>query len=319
MSLNRVEAHPARGDASLLANREALKANPKHWEAAPYFHADSKLLAAINVALAVRAPLLLTGEPGTGKTLVAYHLAWYFQLGADEPGEDGRPGWAQAVHALHVRSTSTWRDLLYDFDAVRYFREKESTSRAACVTPGPLWRAYAAQGKAIVLIDEVDKAPRDFPNDLLNVLDQGWFRVPEREEPNGPEYRVAAPSSPPPIIITSNSERQLPAPFLRRCIFHHIKLDEDLVGAVVEAHRKAGHFPKLDKATLEAGLARFHDIRKLTNLRKKPTTSELLLWFSVLNWMGADAHAKVRQPDLAKLEALSVLIKDSDDLSALQR
>ncbi|MEM7677359.1 MAG: MoxR family ATPase, partial [Myxococcota bacterium] len=154
-----------------LVEREIPMSLSNHQTAAPYYQASDELEAAINTALAVGAPLLLTGEPGTGKTQVAFHLAWYFGLDIETE-----------VFRLDVRSTTSFKDLLYDFDAVRYFhaandprRQQESLERADFVTQGPLWRAFEHDGPSIVLLDEIDKAPRDFPNDLLHVLDQNEF------------------------------------------------------------------------------------------------------------------------------------------------
>ncbi len=304
--------------AEALLGRELPSTLGNHVRSAPHFQPDEGLVEAINVALSVGAPLLLTGEPGTGKTQLAWYLAWYFRLGSDPPADDGRPGWAQAVHPLYVRSTTTARDLLYDFDAVRYFREAQAggtgTTRAACVDPGPLWKAYEAGGRAVVLIDEVDKAPRDFPNDLLNVLDQNTFRVPERDEADK-RYTVDLDGKNPPIVvITSNSERRLPEPFLRRCIFYRLKLDEGLVKKAVDARVEAGDYSNLAEATIERAQKQFWAIRGLNGIRKKPATGELLLWLGALNAMGgASAEALDKAKALKELPALSVLVKDTDD------
>ena len=280
--------------------------------AAPHFQPDADLVDAVNVALAVGAPLLLTGEPGTGKTQIAYYLAWYFAI-------------EERLFPLFVRSTTTAEDLLYRFDAVAYLhaandsgrRDKPSRAswqrdkllRASFVEPGPLWKAYVAGGPAVVLIDEIDKAPRDFPNDLLNVLAQHEFDVPESGRP------VSRQGPPPIVLITSNSERRLPEPFLRRCIFHHIRFSEELLRRAVEA--RVGDFPKLPAAAREAAIERFLEVRA-RDLRKPPATAELLTWLRVLSARGALSADELRDRLLGELPALSTLIKDRDDLQVLR-
>jgi MoxR-like ATPase len=287
--------------------REALARRPlppslgSHREAARFFQPDADLVDAVNAALAVGAPLLLTGEPGTGKTQVAFYLAWYFDL------EDH-------LFPLHVRSTTTAEDLLYRFDAVAYLhaaqdpaRRGQSVVKSDFVEPGPLWRAYEAGGPAVVLLDEIDKAPRDFPNDLLNVLDQHTFHVAEAG-------RTVSRAGPPPIVvITSNSERRLPEPFLRRCIFHHIAFTEELLRRAVEA--RLGDFPNLSAEVREAALHRFLELRG-RDLRKKPATAELLVWLTILAARG-DVTAETLQAPFRSLPALTALVKDRDDLALL--
>ena len=271
-----------------------------HRAAAPDFQPGDGLVDAINVALAVGAPLLLTGEPGTGKTQVAHYVAWFFEV---------------PLFQLNVRSTTTAGDLMYRFDTVGYFHaahdpRRERVDRADFVDPGPLWAAYDAEHRAVVLVDEVDKAPRDFPNDLLHVLDQNAFTVSETGRAVTPREGAA----PPLIIITSNSERRLPEPFLRRCIFHHIEFDEALLRKAVAA--RVGDFPRLDAAAREAAVARFVELRA-RRLRKKPATAELLVWLAVLSARDAGDAEALRNMPLRELPALSTLVKDRDDLSEL--
>lgn len=276
-------------------------------ESAPYFEVDKGLAAAANVALCLGQPLLLTGEPGTGKTQFAYYLAWRFGAKGYKP------------YVLPVKSTTTSRDLLYSFDTVAYFRTKAedvTDKEKQFFTRGPLWEAFEDinQGlPAVVLIDEIDKAPRDFPNDLLFELDQYSFSIPElkktvsRTDPNKP---------PPMVVITSNSERRLPEPFLRRVIFHHIEFDLAIVRKAVEGRRKA--FTHINDDTIDRVLVHLENIRKNNRIKKLPATAELLSWLRALDAAKTpnDKIATTVQP--GNLPFLTTLLKDTDDLAALK-
>lgn len=185
------------------------------------FVPGEQLETAINTAIAVGEPLLITGEPGTGKTQAAYYVAYKLGL---EP-----------VLHFQVKSDGNAQDLLYHFDTVRYFHDAHFSKSAAplnkadYVEPRALWQAMASPHPRVLLIDEIDKAPRDFPNDLLHELDQMEFTVAETGK------TIRAPRTQRPIVvITSNSERRLPEPFLRRCVYHHIRFDDNLVAKAVE-------------------------------------------------------------------------------------
>ncbi len=284
-----------------LAERKLPETLGSHQEAAKHYQPSADLVDAVNVSLAVGAPLLLTGEPGTGKTQVAHYLAWYFNI---------------RLFPLFVRSTTTAEDLLYRFDAVAYLHAAQDPAthgvklkKANFVEPGPLWRAYEDSDPAVVLIDEIDKAPRDFPNDLLNVLDQHQFEVPERTQ------TISRGEKPPPlVVITSNSERRLPEPFLRRCIFHHIEFTETLVRRAVGA--RGTDFPNLSPEVREMAIQRFLELRG-REIRKPPATAEFLVWLTVLSAQGGVKTGSLTVP-LRDLPALFTLIKDRDDFRTLR-
>ncbi|MBF0108378.1 MAG: MoxR family ATPase [Magnetococcales bacterium] len=264
--------------------------------------ADADLVEAVNVSLAVGQPLLLTGEPGCGKTRLADSLA--LELGLGEP------------LIFQTRSTSQAQELLYTFDAVGRFHhiqvgDKRAADPVNYVRYGPLGQAIVEGRRRVVLIDEIDKAPRDFPNDLLSELDRMVFTVHELEEPT---CRKAG-SHRPVVVITSNSERQLPLAFLRRCVFHHIRFPsrERLVAIIGERLRDMN----LDGGLVEAAVDRFQEVRGLSGLVKKPATGELLAWLTALAIQGKTVD-HVRSPALARLPLWQALLKDRDDFRRLQ-
>ena len=283
-----------------LACRKLPEGVGNHAEAARHYQPDPELVDAINVSLAVGAPLLLTGEPGVGKTQVGEYLAWYFGI---------------PFFPLHVRSDTTAEHLLYAFDAIAYLQAAHDPARqgrpdrAEFIDKGPLWLAYETPTPSVVLIDEIDKAARDFPNDLLHVLDQHEFKVRETGE------TISRKGRPPPImVITSNSERRLPEPFLRRCIFHHIQFNDELLRKAVAA--RAGDFPRLSLEMQQAALGRFMELRGL-DMRKPPATGELLVWLAVRSARGEHRADFIRTCALAELPALSTLVKDREDWGRL--
>ena len=275
-----------------------------HKESAKLYEPDQPLRTAIDAALFLGVPLLLTGEAGTGKTQVAYWLHEHLGL-------------KDRLFVMNVQSTSTARDLAYTYDAVAYFHAaneknpKEELKKANFVKPGPLWKALEPPTpRPIVLLDEIDKAPRDFPNDLLHVLDQQELEIHEL----GEKKSFPRDAAPPVIVVTSNSERKLPEPFLRRCVFHHIELTEDLVRRAVAARREA--YPSLSDEAIQAAIGRFLELREKP-LRKKPATAELLVWLILLGARSEKAST-IERSSLRELPGLGALIKDRDDLDALK-
>ncbi|MDM8522031.1 MoxR family ATPase [Desulfococcaceae bacterium HSG8] len=289
-------------DKNLLRGRTSKAMGFSFQEDARRFVAGEELEIAINTAIAVGEPLLLTGEPGTGKTQVAYYAAYKLNL---EP----------VIH-FQVRSDSIAKDLLYHFDTVRYFhdahlrRQDELPDKNNYVEPRALWEALESEGPRVLLIDEIDKAPREFPNDLLHESDKMEFKILE----TGKIVRGSHENRPI-IFITSNSERRLPEPFLRRCVYHHITFDRDLLDKAVK--KRTDEYPGLSEEFLDMAIDRFIALREFT-LRKRPSTGELLVWLRVLG-LNADHYSKYLDENLSELPYLGVLIKDHQDREDLER
>jgi len=248
------------------------------------------LQAAVNCALALERPLLVKGEPGTGKTLLAEAIATAI----------GVP-----LLTWHVKSTTRAQDGLYVYDTVQRlhdsrFGDGDVKDVGHYIRWGPLGQAFRSPGRVVLLIDEVDKADLEFPNDLLHELDRMRFRVMETEEEIVADER-------PVVVITSNNEKELPDAFLRRCVFHFIDFpDVELMKRIVRVHH-----PVLDEALVDQALEVFYQLRSLTRLRKRPSTSELVDWLAVLQAAGVQ-NVKLE----AQLPFVGALLKKEQDLEA---
>lgn len=288
-----------------------------HFEDAKDYYPDPGLVDAINVALLLGQPLLLTGEPGTGKTQAAYSLAW--ELGFDEPLK------------FETKSSSTATDLFYTYDSLKRFQDahesKQGKQSLDYITYNALGRAilkacpkeqvaaflpadfkHDGPQRTIVLIDEVDKAPRDFPNDILNELENMYFRIPEL----GSEYPRADPEMRPVVIITSNSEKDLPDAFLRRCVYYNIPFPGDKQLKRIIAARLALSGGAGDPLLRDA-LALFRLLRSPeTGLRKRPATAELLGWLKALRAM-SDLPNPLANRELI-FRTLGTLVKNAEDV-----
>ena len=233
----------------------------KKFKGTDTYVATDDLNMAVNAAVTLERPILIKGEPGTGKTQLAFEIA----------GALGLP-----LYEWHINSTTKAQQGLYDYDAVAGLRDSQRADDrvhdiANYIVPGKVWETFESDVTAVLLIDELDKADIEFPNDLLQELDRMEFYVYETKKLIKANHR-------PIIVITSNNEKELPDAFLRRCFFHYIKFpDQKTMEKIIEVH-----YPGLKKALLKEALAAFYKIRDVPGLKKKPSTSELLDWIKLL-------------------------------------
>ena len=261
--------------------------------------ATEDLMVAVNAAIALERPLLVKGEPGTGKTMLAEEIA----------GALGKP-----LIRWHIKSTTTAQQGLYEYDAVARLRDGQLGDErvrdiANYISRGKLWEAFTGGEAPVLLIDEVDKADIEFPNDLLLELDRMEFYVYETKETVKAVHR-------PIVVITSNNEKELPDAFLRRCFFHYIAFPDDAtMTRIVEVH-----YPGIKKALLAAALRAFYEVREAPGLKKKPSTSELLDWIKLLLAEDIDP-AVLRSGDRAKAipPLYGALLKNEQDVQLFER
>ena len=261
--------------------------------------ASDELKTAVNAAIALERPLLIKGEPGTGKTLLAQEIA----QSLDAP-----------LISWHIKSTTRAQQGLYEYDAVSRLRDSQLGDARVSeirnyIKRGKLWEAFTHPARPVLLIDEIDKADIEFPNDLLLELDRMEFHVYETGETVKAEKR-------PIVVITSNNEKELPDAFLRRCFFHYIRFpDADTMKAIVDAH-----YPGLKPRLIEEALRQFFAVRETPGLKKKPTTSELLDWIKLLVSEDIDLET-LREKDPRKLipPLHGALLKNEQDVHLFER
>jgi MoxR-like ATPase len=278
----------------------------------PYL-AGEELVKIVNMAIYLERPLLVKGPPGCGKTKLAASIAH----------ELGLP-----LHEWHVKSTSRAKDGLYTIDMVRRLQDSQLGKEQAQHLPpylrfGPLGDALRAVGESVVLIDEIDKADIDFPNDLLQELDAKQFTIEELDEQDlTPEdlrngYRKTYTGAKPIIVITSNDEKDLPDAFLRRCVFCWIDFPDP--GRLLEIVRVNAPGLELETTLIQRAIARVTELRTIEDVRKKPATSELIDWILILYSWGADVDALDKGHRFAELPYWEVLYKHQSDLQRVRR
>ncbi|WP_242112107.1 AAA family ATPase [Luteimonas aquatica] len=257
------------------------------------------LSLAVNAAITLQRPLLIKGEPGTGKTLLAEELAR--SLGA-------------RLITWHVKSTTKAHQGLYEYDAVSRLRDSQLGVEGVhevrnYLRRGKLWEAFEADHRAVLLIDEIDKADIEFPNDLLQELDRMEFYVYETDETVRALHR-------PIVLITSNNEKELPDAFLRRCFFHYIAFpDAATLARIVDVH-----FPGIERELVEEALAVFFQLREVPGIKKKPSTSELIDWLKLLLADRIPAAAlRERDPGKAIPPLYGALLKNEQDVQLLEK
>ncbi|MCH8174916.1 MAG: MoxR family ATPase [Proteobacteria bacterium] len=265
----------------------------------PDYVATDELQMAVNAAIRLERPLLIKGEPGTGKTTLAEQIAQSLDL---------------PLIQWHIKSTTKAQQGLYEYDAVSRLRDSQLGEEKVhdisnYIIPGKIWEAFSSEQKCVLLIDEIDKADIEFPNDLLLELDKMEFYVYETKELIKAQTR-------PIILITSNNEKELPDAFLRRCFFHYIEFPDTLTMEKIVAV----HYPNIKKQLLSQAMDVFFDLRKIPGLKKKPSTSELIDWLKLL--MADDIPADVLKNHDARNAIpplYGALLKNEQDVHLLEK
>ena len=276
----------------MLSRLFVLSNTFRRFHGTPSYLTNESLESAVDCALALERPLLVKGEPGTGKTLLA--MAISEAIGLD------------LIH-WPVKSTTRAQDGLYVYDTVQRlydarFGDGDVKDIRRYIKLGPLGKAFASSERKVLLIDEVDKADLEFPNDLLHEIDRMRFTIPETGDEVVATHR-------PVVIITSNNEKELPDAFLRRCVFHFIDFpDQELMKRIVRVHH-----PKVDEALVDQAVVAFYELRTVPRLRKRPSTSELVDWIAVLMQSGVGRERLIRE-----LPFLGVLLKKEQDVELLK-
>lgn len=269
------------------------------FEGTDQYVATDDLKMAVNAAIALQRPLLIKGEPGTGKTLLAEQVAESLNL---------------ELISWNIKSTTKAHQGLYEYDAVSRLRDSQLGAEgvedvANYLKKGKLWEAFEADKQVVLLIDEIDKADIEFPNDLLQELDRMEFYVYETQELIKAKQR-------PIVIITSNNEKELPDAFLRRCFFHYISFpDADTMMRIIDVH-----YPDVKKKLVQEAMEIFFDLRKVPGLKKKPTTSELIDWLKLL--LSDDIPTDIlqnRDTSTAVPPLYGALLKNEADVQLLER